>query len=112
MEIFMKRQTYDVALKLSVANEYETGNETYTTLAGKHNIPRPTVASWIRKARSCSTLPSEDNNIQPSFLNVTPRLQALKEPVHQDEVVLRINGFEIKGDLLIITKLLLGAKNV
>lgn len=108
----MKRQTYDVALKMSVTSEYETGHETYSTLAHKYHIPRPTIASWVRKARLFKSLPNTSPMIQEGFLNITPRLQETQQSIKPDEITLQINGFEIKADLQTITKLISGSKHV
>ena len=108
----MKRQTYDVALKMSVTSEYEAGHETYSTLAHKYNIPRPTIASWVKKARLYNSQPKTTPITQGGFLNITPRIKEIQQPLHQDEITLHINGFEIKADLQTITKILSGSKHV
>ena len=108
----MKRQTYDVALKMSIASEYEAGHETYSTLASKYSIPRPTIVSWVRKARLFKSLPNTTPMIQEGFLNITPRLQETQQSIQLDEITLQINGFKIKTDLQTITKILAGSKHV
>ena len=108
----MKRQTNDAALKVSIASEYEAGHETYSTLARKYSIPRPTIVSWVRKARLFKSLPNTTPMIQEGFLNITPRLQETQQSIKPDEITLQINGFEIKTDLQTITKLISGSKHV
>lgn len=63
----MNRQFYDVAFKMSVSNEYQAGNETYATLAHKYNVPRSTIASWIRKANKFEILSKKETKMTPGF---------------------------------------------
>lgn len=107
----MKRQRYDVALKISVVNEYIAGGITYASLTAKYGIPRATIAKWIQKAKrhqpaKITTAP------EPRFLNITPALRESQNIGSKQEVSLTINGLEIRADLATITKLLLGAKDV
>ncbi|MDD4154488.1 MAG: transposase [Bacilli bacterium] len=107
----MKRPVYDISMKLNVVEEYRRGGITYNGLARKHNIPRATIASWILKLKNhdCSLIM---RNEQPStFINVTKQVNPMiREPSNdqENEIILSINGFSIKGDISTITRLLTG----
>ncbi|NCA95772.1 MAG: helix-turn-helix domain-containing protein [Methanomicrobia archaeon] len=113
MEDFsMNRQFYDVAFKMSVSNEYQAGNETYATLAHKYNVPRSTIASWIRKANKFGILSKKETKMTPGFLNITQEIKGGESISSAEEITLIINGFEIKADLRTVTKLLSGSNHV
>ena len=101
-----KRTTYDINIKLTIANEYASGSTTYASLSEKYGVPRPTVAKWIQRSKkynddSLISIPKHSE-----FLNVTNALQAAKEvPVAMTIVV---NGLELKSDLNTLLRLLQG----
>lgn len=106
----MKRHTYDVVLKLTIASEYATSDETYTSLSRKYNIPRATIASWIQKSKNNAnglTTPLPETR---GFLNITNAVVAASE--EQSPITIVINGLEIKSDLNTLLRLLQGAKHV
>lgn len=109
----MKRPVYDISLKLNVVEEYRRGGITYKGLVIKYNVPYSTIASWILKLRNhdCSLITSHQ---QPSnFLNVTEQVKTtLQESFNngEDEITLLINGFNVKGDIPTITRLLTGGR--
>ena len=109
----MKRPVYDVSMKLNVVEEYKRGGITYDGLSTKYNIPRATIASWILKLKNYhhSLITTEGGD--SSFLNVTEQVnvklqESSKEA--QNEITLSINGFNIKGDLMTITRLITGVR--
>lgn len=104
-----KRITYDVGLKLTVANEYAEGGVTYATLAEKYNVPRPTIATWIqRNKRHGRVLTTQQQS--PGFLDVTNTLHTIKQAAESITIV--VNGLELKSDLNTLLLLLQGAKHV
>jgi len=104
-----KRITYDVGLKLTVANEYAEGGVTYANLANKYNVPKATIATWIQRNKNHKhSLNIRTQN--PGFLDVTNSLQTTKEATQSVTIV--VNGLEIKSDLNTLLLLLQGAKNV
>ena len=101
-----KRTTYDVNLKLTIANEYDSGGTTYAKLAQKYDVPRATVAKWVQKfQKSQRNVPQRQ-----AFLNVTEKLVATNKVA--DAITVVINGFELKSDLNTLLRLLQGAKHV
>lgn len=108
----MKRQTYDVAFKMSVASEYEAGNASYATLAHKYNVPRSTIASWIQKSKRFGRLTRKEPHTSSGFLNITQKIKGEEAVGSAEDITLIINGFEVKADLRTVAKLLSGAKHV
>lgn len=96
MEDFsLKRQTYDIAFKLSIANEYEASTETCATPAHKYKVPRTTITSWIKKRKILETNQKGSANAI-CFLNITPKIKGRESIDSTEEIALTINGFEIK----------------
>lgn len=105
-----KKETYDVGLKLTIANEYADGGRTYQQLSDKYNIPKATIATWVLKQKNYNVDPQRNIPQRQAFLNVTEALVATNR--EEDEVTVTINGFELKSDLNTLLRLLQGAKHV
>lgn len=105
-----KRKTYDVNLKLSVANEYAEGGTTYAQLEAKYDIPRSTLAKWVLKHKKYNVDPQRNIPQKQAFLNVTEALVATNKVAEHITIV--INGLELKSDITTLIRLLQGAKDV
>lgn len=104
-----KRITYDVGLKLTVANEYAEGGVTYAVLAEKYNVPKPTVATWVQRNKQHNRVLATKHQ-SPAFLDVTNALQATKET--SEAITIIVNGLELKSELNSLLRLLQGARHV
>lgn len=105
-----KRKTYDVNLKLTIANEYAEGGTTYAQLEAKYDIPRSTLAKWVLKHKKYNVDPQRNVPQRQAFLNVTEKLVSTNKET--DAITVTINGFELKSDLNTLLRLLQGAKHV
>ena len=47
----MSKAKYSVELKLEIVKEYESGKESYKSLAEKHGVGEKSVREWIKKYR-------------------------------------------------------------
>ena len=99
-----KRKTYDVNLKLNVANEYAEGGTTYAQLEAKYDIPRSTLAKWVLKHKKYNVDPQRNVPQRQAFLNVTEALVATNKETNAITVV--INGLELKSDITTLIRLL------
>lgn len=90
----MAKAKYIVKLKLSIVNEYLSGEASYKTLAEKHGVGCTVVKSWVRTFREqgeVGLLPRHGNSIYTSDFKVKCIEAVLRGEGSVDDIVAKYN---------------------
>ncbi len=90
----MAKAKYTVKLKLSIVNEYLSGEASYKTLAEKHGVGCTVVKSWVRTFREqgeVGLLPRHGNSIYTSDFKVKCIEAVLRGEGSVDDIVAKYN---------------------
>lgn len=90
----MSKAKYTVKLKLSIVNEYLSGEASYKTLAEKHGVGCTVVKSWVRTFREqgeVGLLPRHGNSIYTSDFKVKCIEAVLRGDGSVDDIVAKYN---------------------
>ena len=90
----MAKAKYTVKLKLSIVNEYLSGEASYKTLAEKHGVGCTVVKSWVRTFREqgeVGLLPRHGNSIYTSDFKAKCIEAVLRGEGSVDDIVAKYN---------------------
>lgn len=90
----MSKAKYTVKLKLSIVNEYLSGEASYKTLAEKHGVGCTVVKSWVRTFREqgeVGLLPRHGNSTYTSDFKVKCIEAVLRGEGSVDDIVAKYN---------------------